>query len=146
MTHVNEEDVDLGLASGSANYSVETRLDGSSGAGGNATSRVDMSFAASDPLSGLVWSPHNGLSLKCADSSMPDNKPFLVLDVGPGVKDLSTSESMRSKGSGDNKVVDDELDAIHGRCDGTMLFLVSLTPFLFCLLWLLIESFCMKNM
>ncbi|KAL0414398.1 UNVERIFIED_CONTAM: hypothetical protein Sradi_1641500 [Sesamum radiatum] len=87
------------------------------GAGGNATSSVEMAFAVYDPLSELVWSPHNGLSLKCADSSMPDN----MWDAGPSVNDLSTSESMRSKGNRDNnvnKVVNDELNAIHGQRDG----------------------------
>ncbi|KAL0457078.1 UNVERIFIED_CONTAM: hypothetical protein Slati_1047000 [Sesamum latifolium] len=84
------------------------------GAGGNAASRIEMAFAACDPLSELVWSPHNGLSLKCADSSMPDN----MWDAGPSVNDLSTSESMRSKGNRDNKVVEDALNAIHGQCDG----------------------------
>ncbi|KAL0376724.1 UNVERIFIED_CONTAM: hypothetical protein Scaly_0790000 [Sesamum calycinum] len=106
------------------------------GAGGNATSRIEMAFAAYDPLSELVWSPHNGLSLKCADSSMPDN----MWNAGSSVNDLLTSEGMRSKGNRDNKVVDDELNAFHGQRDGTMLFLVSSTPFLFCLLSLLIES------
>ncbi|XP_011091136.1 uncharacterized protein LOC105171651 isoform X1 [Sesamum indicum] len=84
------------------------------GAGGNATSSIKMAFAAYDPLSELVWSPRNGLSLKCADSSMPDN----MWDAGPRVKDLSMSESMRSKENGDNEAVDDKLNAIHGQCDG----------------------------
>ncbi|KAL0348951.1 UNVERIFIED_CONTAM: hypothetical protein Sangu_1122900 [Sesamum angustifolium] len=84
------------------------------GAGGNATSRIEMAFAAYDHLSELVWSPHNGLSLKCADSSMPDN----MWNAGSSVNDLLTSEGMRSKGNRDNKVVDDELNAFHGQRDG----------------------------
>ncbi|KAI3469695.1 hypothetical protein Pfo_026358 [Paulownia fortunei] len=108
MMSINEEDIDLGLALGSTNYNVETRLNSSSGAGVNANSRVDMAFTASDPLSELVWSPHNGLSLKCADSSLANNKPFLRWNVGPSIKELSTSQSIRSKGSGDDKVVDEE--------------------------------------
>ncbi|KAL0388477.1 UNVERIFIED_CONTAM: hypothetical protein Sradi_2729500 [Sesamum radiatum] len=84
------------------------------GAGGNATSRIEMAFAAYDPLSELVWSPHNGLSLKCADSSMPDN----MWNAGSSVNDLLTSEGMRSKGNRDNKVVDDELNAFHGQRGG----------------------------
>lgn len=99
----NDEDIDLRLALGSRNYSAQTRLHGSSGAGVNANSRLDMPFAASDPLSELVWSPHNGLSLKCADSNLADNKPFRTWNVGESTKEILTSRDTRL-GCGDNKV------------------------------------------
>ncbi|KAL0368384.1 UNVERIFIED_CONTAM: hypothetical protein Scaly_1057300 [Sesamum calycinum] len=59
MMNINDEDISLGLALGSKNYGIQTRMNNSSGAGVNANSRLDMAFAASDPLSELVWSPHN---------------------------------------------------------------------------------------
>ncbi|KAK6161380.1 hypothetical protein DH2020_004761 [Rehmannia glutinosa] len=71
-------------------------------------SRVEMAFAASDTLSELVWSPHTGLSLKCAVSSSANNKPFLLWNVRPSINELSTPQSIGSKGSEDDKVVDDE--------------------------------------
>ncbi|PIM99005.1 hypothetical protein CDL12_28504 [Handroanthus impetiginosus] len=109
MMDINDdEDVVFGLALGSKNYPVRSRLNDSSGAGVNANSRVDMAFAASDPLSELVWSPNSGLILKCADSNLGDNKPVIPGNVELSTKDLSTSPSNRSKGSGDNKVVDEE--------------------------------------
>ncbi|XP_051127684.1 uncharacterized protein LOC127249097 isoform X2 [Andrographis paniculata] len=112
--NLNDEDVDLGLALGSTYYSVRTRrLDSSSGAGVNADARVDMTFAASDPLSELVWSPHNGLSLKCADPSLPNKKLFNLWNVGLSMKDPSTLQISRSKeGSGDKKAVEEKFGDI----------------------------------
>lgn len=104
----NEEDIDLRLALGSRNYSLRTRLNTSSGAGVNASSREDMPLAASDPLSELVWSPKNGLSLKCANnSSLADNKPFLTWNVGESTDENLTSENIKL-GSGGNKVFCEE--------------------------------------
>ncbi|KAK6145987.1 hypothetical protein DH2020_019856 [Rehmannia glutinosa] len=70
--------------------------------------REDMAFAASDPLSELVWSPHNGLSLKRTNRNVSDKKPFLLWNVGPSSKDLSPSQSIRSKGSEDGNAADQE--------------------------------------
>ncbi|KAG8370339.1 hypothetical protein BUALT_Bualt14G0106500 [Buddleja alternifolia] len=112
----SNEDLDLGLALASRSYLVETRLNNnSSGAGVNANSRVDLAFAASDPLSELVWSPHNGLRLKCTESSLADKKPLLLWNVGPS----NTALSIRSRGSGDEKGVDEEMLIIsHTMLDG----------------------------
>ncbi|CAK8539199.1 unnamed protein product [Lathyrus sativus] len=44
-------------------------LNNESCAGANAASRADMKLATTDPLSEIVWSPENGLSLKCADKN-----------------------------------------------------------------------------
>ncbi|KAL8486561.1 hypothetical protein ACS0TY_023302 [Phlomoides rotata] len=90
--NINEEGVNLGTEGGSKNYSTP-------GAGVNAESRLDRAFAASDPLSELVWSSHNGLSLKCANTRASDKKPFLVWNVGP---------SNKAWGSRDETVVDDD--------------------------------------
>ncbi|KAK4482819.1 hypothetical protein RD792_009989 [Penstemon davidsonii] len=95
------EEIDLGLALGSTNRN-------SSGAGVNANLKVDMTFAASDPLSELVWSPHKGLSLKCAESDLADKRPFHLWDEGQSSKCLSISQSIGSKARGDEKIVDED--------------------------------------
>lgn len=102
--NINDPDIDLNLALGSRNYRVSTSVNSSLGAGANANSMVDMTFAASDPLSELVWSPNNGLSLKCANSSMLDKKPFFNWNMAEAKKDISTSPSTRSKGSRGTKL------------------------------------------
>ncbi|KAL8048088.1 hypothetical protein ABFX02_07G041200 [Erythranthe guttata] len=104
MTNSSSKGVNLGLESGSKNYSVETHSKSSStGAGGNAKSRMDMAFAASDPLSELVWSSNKGLGLKCADKK----------NVGPGAKELSTAQKLtrlKSMLKGEDKIDDDDDD------------------------------------
>ncbi|KAL2508631.1 uncharacterized protein Fot_32278 [Forsythia ovata] len=106
MPNRNEDDVDLRLALGSTNHHVRTTLNNSSGAGVNANSGVDMGFASSDPLSELVWSPHKGLSLKCADPNLADKNPFVTCNVGPSNKVFSPSQSVRSRGTEDEKSID----------------------------------------
>ncbi|KAK4361565.1 hypothetical protein RND71_020517 [Anisodus tanguticus] len=115
MTNFNDDDIDLGLALGcTTRNNVQTKpKDDSSGAGVNASSTVDMAFAASDPLSELVWSPHKGLSLKCADSGLADKKPFLLWNVGPSTLIASPSQSDRFKGTYDEnaayeKIIDSQ--------------------------------------
>ncbi|KAL2486733.1 zinc knuckle (CCHC-type) family protein [Abeliophyllum distichum] len=106
MANRNEDDVDLRLALGSTNHHVRTTLNNSSGAGVNANSGVDMGFAASDPLSELVWSPHKGLSLKCADPNLADKNPFVTWNVGPNNKVFSPSQGVRSRVTEDEKAID----------------------------------------
>ncbi|KZV50598.1 hypothetical protein F511_17185 [Dorcoceras hygrometricum] len=101
----NDEDLDLALALGPANR-VQTGSGNVSGAGVNAKLKVDLAFAASDPLSELVWSPHKGLSLKCADSNLPDKKPLLLWNVGPTGKVSSPSQSIVSWGAGPKVATD----------------------------------------
>ncbi|GFY84982.1 zinc knuckle (CCHC-type) family protein [Actinidia rufa] len=67
------------------------------GAGANAASRVDLDFVAAAPLSELVWSPHNGLSLKCADFRFFEKKSSLPWDVGPSNMVLSPPQGTTSK-------------------------------------------------
>lgn len=48
------------------------------GAGANAASDVEMAFIPTTPLSELIWTPQEGLSLKYTDYSKAENKaPFL---------------------------------------------------------------------
>lgn len=102
MTNFNDDDIDLGLALGcTTTRNVQTKLEDDTGAGVNASSTVDMAFAASDPLSELVWSPHKGLSLKCAESSLADKKPFRLWNVGPTTLIAAPSQSDRFKGTYD---------------------------------------------
>ncbi|KAL5712282.1 hypothetical protein ACHQM5_014471 [Ranunculus cassubicifolius] len=70
---------ELGLTLKSSNKCAEPELNNGSsgGASANAGSREEMVFVTADPLSELVWSPHKGLSLKCADCNIADKKTFL---------------------------------------------------------------------
>ncbi|KAJ4844596.1 hypothetical protein Tsubulata_011017 [Turnera subulata] len=74
---------DLTLSLGDSNQLSRRRVSDDSGAGANAGSRLDMTFVATSPLSELVWSPHRGLCLKCADGSICENRPSLLWNVGP---------------------------------------------------------------
>lgn len=105
MTNFNDDDIDLGLALGCTTLNVQTRQKDDSGAGVNARSMVDMAFAASDPLSELVWSPRKGLSLKCAESGLADKKPFRLWNVGPSTLIAAPSQSDRYKGTYDENAV-----------------------------------------
>lgn len=75
---------DLGL---SLNYSdqkdLREALNIHPSAGANAGSSVHMTVVATNPLTELVWSPHKGLSLKCADCSFSDQKEALLWGAGP---------------------------------------------------------------
>ncbi|XP_042060295.1 uncharacterized protein LOC121804721 isoform X1 [Salvia splendens] len=104
----SDEDIDLRLALGSRSYSVETRLDSSvcEGAGVNANSRVGMPFTASDPLSELVWSPNNGLSMKCAIPGLANNRPFLALRES--TDEILTSQDIRVVSAGEKLTKLDE--------------------------------------
>ncbi|KAL7124055.1 hypothetical protein ABFS83_14G022800 [Erythranthe nasuta] len=106
MTNTNTEDLDLVLALDSRNYRIQTRLNDISGAGVNANARGDMAFAASDPLAELVWSPHNGLRLKSANSNVADKRPFLMWNVGPSGNALLPSQYIISKEIKDDKTVE----------------------------------------
>ncbi|CAN4091187.1 unnamed protein product [Withania somnifera] len=105
MTNLNDDDIDLGLDLGRTPRNVRTKPKDDVGAGVNASSTVDMAFAASDPLSELVWSPHKGLSLKSAESGLADKKPFLLWNVGPSSYTDAPSQSDRFKGTHDENAV-----------------------------------------
>lgn len=76
---------DIELFLNCANQCVWKNLKNDTGAGANAASGVDLTFAVTDPLSEIVWSPDKGLSLKCTDSSFADKNNSLFRDVGPSV-------------------------------------------------------------
>jgi hypothetical protein len=61
----------------------QRRVKKDSGAGANAGSSVDKTFAATNALSELVWSPQKGLCLKCADGSFSYKNPSLLWGAGP---------------------------------------------------------------
>ncbi|XP_042064755.1 uncharacterized protein LOC121808373 isoform X3 [Salvia splendens] len=105
MANVNEKDVDSGGEEDVTNFRIRTKLLSScSGAGVNAASSVNLlAFATTDhPLSELVWSPHTGLSLKCANRGDDARKPFLLWNVGP-----STME--RGNGDDHDMIIDKDL-------------------------------------
>ncbi|KAG5588040.1 hypothetical protein H5410_048474 [Solanum commersonii] len=114
MTNFNDDDIDLGLALGcTTTRNVYAKLKDAVGAGVNASSTVGMTFAASDPLLELVWSPRKGLSLKCAESGLADKRPFRLWNVGPTTLITAPSQSDRFKGTYDEnaayeKIIDQE--------------------------------------
>lgn len=103
MKNVDNNDVEpvtnLRLSVAQFHQCNPTRLS-DSGAGVNAASRVDLAFVASDPLSELVWSPHNGVSLKCADSSFAESIPSLLRSAsGLSHMALSLPQGITSEGT-----------------------------------------------
>ncbi|XP_048333265.2 uncharacterized protein LOC107422836 isoform X2 [Ziziphus jujuba] len=104
---------DLGLALGYSNQCRQRSSNNESsacagagaGAGANAGSRIDVTFVANDPLSELVWSPHKGLNLKCADSSFVDTKTSLFWDAGPSNVALSPPQSITGRRSTTEKPI-----------------------------------------
>ncbi|XP_022631553.1 uncharacterized protein LOC106777661 isoform X3 [Vigna radiata var. radiata] len=99
---------DIELFLNNANQCVWKKLNNDSGAGANAASRVDMTFAATDPLSEIVWSPDKGLSLRCADSSFADKNTSLFRDVGTSFVcakgDISEADAPTMHATGDSGV------------------------------------------
>jgi len=98
---------DIELFLNNANQCVWKKLNNDSGAGANAASRVDMTFAATDPLSEIVWSPDKGLILRCADSSFAD-KNTLFRDVGTSCMVLSQPQNFTGGSSTTDKPLDDD--------------------------------------
>lgn len=101
MISSDNGDMDLGLSLGCSSNCIRIKSKGNSGAGVNAASIIDMTFAASNSLSELVWSPHNGLSLKCTECSLADKKPFLLWNVGPSNMMPSPSQGISCNGTDD---------------------------------------------
>lgn len=134
MMNIKEEDVNLGCTK----FSIHTKLLRTSGAGVNADSRVNLAFATSDPLSELVWSPCNGLSLKCATSAAADNKPFRLWNLGLNCSgDQANFTIPQTLLHADDMIIDKpalltssqsrpppELGPTHPDCDGCKSFLV----------------------
>lgn len=114
--------IELGLSLDYSNQCVHRRLNDNSGTGANAAPRVDMTFVTSDPLSELVWSPHKGLSLKCADCSLNERRPCVLWGAEPSVSVLSPPRSITAARNGIDKPTKEEnlitsLDALHVKSD-----------------------------
>ncbi|XP_047181173.1 uncharacterized protein LOC124847670 isoform X1 [Vigna umbellata] len=99
---------DIELFLNNANRCVWKKLNNDSGAGANAASRVDMTFAATDPLSEIVWSPEKGLSLRCADSSFADKNTSLFRDVGTSCMVLTRPQKFTGGSSTTDNPLDDD--------------------------------------
>ncbi|GLT78675.1 hypothetical protein SLA2020_502030 [Shorea laevis] len=97
---------DLGLSLDHSHHDIQRRLNNDFGAGANAASRIDMTLVAADPLSELVWSPQNGLSLKCADCSFSAKKPSHIWGGGPSNIVLS-SQIINAGRCSDDKHIDE---------------------------------------
>ncbi|KAF8394324.1 hypothetical protein HHK36_020532 [Tetracentron sinense] len=96
---------ELGLALGFDNHFIHRGLNNDSGAGANAGSRTDMTFVTANPISELVWSPSKGLSLKCADCSLPEKKPFPLWGTGSSNMVFSPPQSITVKGANNERPV-----------------------------------------
>ncbi|XP_015573439.2 uncharacterized protein LOC8280168 isoform X2 [Ricinus communis] len=102
-----EPSTNLSLALGYSNQCIQRNLSNDPGAGANAASTADITFVATDPLSELVWSPHKGLSLRCADGSFIDKKPSLLPGVGPTY--MASGSSSDKPISNTGKLFDNEI-------------------------------------
>lgn len=111
-----EQVTDLGLALSYSNHCIQRQMNIDSGAGANASSKIDMTFVASDPLSELVWSPHKGLSLKCADSSFADKKASLLWGAGPRNVDFPAPQSFMGGSSTTDKPIDEVITPQAAAC------------------------------
>lgn len=101
---------DLGLSVGYYDHCIQRQpKDEGASAGANAGSRIDMTFLGSNPLSELVWSPHKGLSLKCADSGFADKKGSLMWGAGPSNVAFSLPQNITSERSTTGKPTDVEV-------------------------------------
>lgn len=89
------------------NYSNGCILKNESGAGANAASILDMTLVATGPLSELVWSPGQGLSIKCADSSFAHKKASLLWDATLSNFFLAMPQSVIGVTSTTDKPADD---------------------------------------
>lgn len=114
-----KSETEFRLAPSHFNQCIQWRsCDGSSstGAGANADSGLDMKFAASDPLSELVWSPENGLSLRLTDCSFDEKNPNLLRSVRPSSINLSPGMSNTDKPS-DEENFAGSLNVLHERTE-----------------------------
>ncbi|OVA05317.1 zinc finger protein [Macleaya cordata] len=93
---------------GLGNQSTRIGLNNDSGAGANAGSRAEMIFVSSTPVTELVWSPHNGVSLKCADCSLPDKRFSFLCGVESNNMALSPLQSISGRETKDDVHVDEE--------------------------------------
>ncbi|XP_028190125.1 uncharacterized protein LOC114376283 isoform X4 [Glycine soja] len=92
---------DIELFLNNANQCVWKKLNNDSGAGANAASREDMTLAATDPLSEIVWSPDK---VVCAKSDIAEaDAPTMPPTGDSGVKAKSKAYEEDDIGSVGNK-------------------------------------------
>lgn len=65
-------------------------------AGANAGSSTEIAFATNNPLSELVWSPRNGLSLKYTDCCLNEKKSSLFWSSEPGYMIISSPTNIKA--------------------------------------------------
>ncbi|XP_077248085.1 uncharacterized protein LOC143887793 isoform X2 [Tasmannia lanceolata] len=104
----NEESMtDLGCALDSANQCTQRGLNKDLGAGANAGPRAGMRYVTTNPLSELVWSPHSGLILKCADCSLSEKKSTHLLDTDSSNIIIPPQQSIKARVSDNNGTLAD---------------------------------------
>ncbi|KAL9262307.1 hypothetical protein AKJ16_DCAP12367 [Drosera capensis] len=94
-----EAEAHLKLTDSHSNQNVQRRGNrdalSDEGAGGNADKELalGMTFAGSDPLSELVWSPRKGLSVRCAVGSILEKTHTVLWEAGPSAMAMSSTSS-----------------------------------------------------
>ncbi|KAL9262718.1 hypothetical protein AKJ16_DCAP02540 [Drosera capensis] len=95
-----EVEAHLKLTDSHSNQNVQRRgnrdAHSDEGAGGNADKglALGMTFAGSDPLSELVWSPRKGLSVRCAVGSILEKTHTVLWEAGPSAMAMSSTSSV----------------------------------------------------
>lgn len=108
----NEAIADLGLSSKFHSRSI--RLNNSRGAGVNATtSKVDITFVTSQPLSELVWCPSKGICVKNTDRgcSMTEKEAASIWGLRPNHMAVSSAKSISTKLNSLENIVNDKIDS-----------------------------------
>ncbi|XP_058085092.1 uncharacterized protein LOC131232693 isoform X2 [Magnolia sinica] len=96
----NEKSIaEVGPTLDSASPCTHKGLSKDSGAGANAGTRTEITFVNNNPLSELVWSPHKGLSLKCADFSLAEKRSSLLWSTESGNMIVSPPQSLQANES-----------------------------------------------
>ncbi|KAL0548184.1 hypothetical protein IC582_012631 [Cucumis melo] len=101
-----EPGTDLGLGLGYTDQYIQGRLTNRSGVGANAGSMVDVKYVTTDSLSELVWSPHKGLSLRCADSSFNNRKTSILWDAAANKASFALPQSVIAEKSTSDNLLD----------------------------------------
>ncbi|KAG6582356.1 hypothetical protein SDJN03_22358, partial [Cucurbita argyrosperma subsp. sororia] len=101
-----EPGTDLGLGLGHTDQRIQGRLTNKLGVGANAGSMVDVKYVTTDSLSELVWSPHEGLSLRCANSSFNNRKTPILWDAAANNASFVLPRSVIAGKSTSNNLLD----------------------------------------
>lgn len=82
---------DIKGSSDSAEPCIESIINKDSGAGANAASMAEILLITNSPLSELIWTPQEGLSLKYTDSSKAEKKASFLWKAESFNMRISTS-------------------------------------------------------